>query len=210
MSVHHHHEQGASNIFTSTSRSCRFSSASTWPIKLVLLFYCICCFGNGLALASSIDSPSTSGDLVSNGPGASPPSEGEELVNYSSEVDCLTSEDCYPSAVQRNNNNIHGNPQLLPQLVQRYLRELDSTGSAAFAVPRFTGSTGTVFKSVPYPIAQLLLARLRNGGLRGAAEVSAEPMLALTPIRKQRGNQLKMANRFGKRDRLRMSNRFGR
>ena len=30
-----------------------------------------------------------------------------------------------------------------------------------------------------------------------------------TPIRKQRGNQLKIANRFGKREKLRMSNRFG-
>ena len=220
-----------SGVFSSRARTANAGAAAgackTWPIKLALLLCCICSLLGACSAGEQLTSSGSNGNgggggdtLTSNPPALLPGPELENEVDSDviSSVDCLFPEDCLlaPPKVVDSPIFHSSNPAaqtLLPQLVQRYLRELDSTGNAPYAIPRFaSGNSGstTVFKSVPYPIAQLLLARLRSGGLRGAAEVSAEPMVALTPIRKQRGNQLKMANRFGKRDRLRMSNRFGR
>lgn len=58
-----------------------------------------------------------------------------------------------------------------------------------------------------YPVA--LLMNLIHSSRNERQPPGRNVIDGITPIRKQRGTQLKMANRFGKRDKLRISNRFG-
>ena len=99
-------------------------------------------------------------------------------------------------------------PPSIQQLMYNLLRELDvSNGLTVPHSALINSGTGHSMPIRTIPIA-LLLQQLHDRSA-GLASSSFNPLpIAITPIRKQRGN-LKMANRFGKRDRLRLSNRFG-
>jgi len=181
--------QNTSKFPMATSASILTLSYS-WSVKLILMLY-LSSMISGLMAASAASSAAGQTETAT-------PDPSEELAP---DFDCLSedcSEDIGHQMVARSLDR-NAIPPAVNPFMYSLLRELETTNFAGSQNGR-----SMAFKSIPLPLALQILQRVREH-----SATNDQPLI-ITPIRKQRGNQLKMANRFGKRDRLRMSNRFGR